>query len=55
VTMQTILFFIIVAAVAVVGVGLGLAIAPRLARWDERRARTEGDPPVEGGGEDERD
>jgi hypothetical protein len=48
--MEAILFVIVVAAVSMAGVGLGLALAPRLARWDERRSRTEGDDHADGGG-----
>lgn len=53
--MDALLFVILVAALAVVGVGFGLALAPRLARWDERRSRTEGDDAVDESGGDERD
>jgi hypothetical protein len=53
--MELILFVAVVALVAAVGVGLGLALAPRLAQWDERRARSGGDDPVDEGGDDERD
>jgi hypothetical protein len=52
---DALLFVIIVAAVAVLGLGLGLALAPRLTRWDDRRARIEDDDPVAREGEEERD
>ncbi len=41
--MEGLLFALLLAAVVVVGLGLGLAVAPRLARWDERRSRGEED------------
>lgn len=53
--MEALLFVILVAAVTVVGVGFGLALAPRLTRWDDRRSRSEGNDPVVGRREDERD
>lgn len=53
--MDAILFVAVVAVVAVVGVALGLALAPRLTRWDERRARVDLGDPVDGEGEDHRD
>jgi hypothetical protein len=53
--METLLFAIIVAAVAILGLGLGLALAPRLTRWDDRRSRIEKEGPVATEGEEERD
>jgi hypothetical protein len=50
--MELILFVAVVALVAAVGVGLGLALAPRLAHWDEGRGRSGGDDPVDEGGDD---
>ncbi|HYN48125.1 MAG TPA: hypothetical protein VER83_04615 [Candidatus Nanopelagicales bacterium] len=53
--MDALVFVALVAVVAVVGLGLGLALAPRLTRWDERRSHTQGDEPVDRGGEDDHD
>lgn len=36
--MDTLVFGALVAGVAVVGIALGLALAPRLAAWDEARS-----------------
>jgi len=52
--MEALVFVAIVAAVAVIGLGIGLAMAPRLAQWDERRSRTADDHPGDGEGDEDR-